>query len=127
MDLQDFSKKYYDYQITKKKIRALLNFSECALPFSGSAKFEKACELFIENNLSTEAAKMIDELLVENNLDYLSWSCKTFWVKKQILMSKIENVQFYLKSPSSKRLDTLKKQMYTKLRMNIKPKQMNLF
>lgn len=84
MELQEFSNKNYKHGINRKKLSALINFSESLDSFKDWQALEYITNWLEQEFLDSEGERFLDHLLTKYGINYLDWSCKSYWVKEQI-------------------------------------------
>lgn len=84
MELQDFSNKNYQHEINRKKLSALINFSESLDSFKDWQALEFITNWLEQEFLDSEGERFLDHLLQKYGINYLDWACKSYWVKNQI-------------------------------------------
>lgn len=84
MDLQEFSNKNYQHEINRKKLSALINFSESLDSFKDWQALEFITNWLEQEFLDSEGERFLDHLLQKYGVNYLDWATKSYWVKNQI-------------------------------------------
>jgi hypothetical protein len=104
MVIEEFSNKYYSYEINKKKLSALINFSESLDSFKDWLALEFITVWLDKEFLEREEEIFLDHLLVKYGINYLDWSYKSMWVKNQIASRRTHQQAFYFEDLEEARM-----------------------
>jgi hypothetical protein len=85
----ELKEKFKNCFVHKKKIRALENYSEVA-PFAEKEYLQLIKKCAKDRFLSQKAADFLCELIEQYDVNFLDWSHKTRWLKKE--MKRLEEV-----------------------------------
>jgi hypothetical protein len=84
MEKGQISNQFFTYETNKKKLDALINFSETVDNFSDWLAIEYLAHWMQKESLGEEGIRFLDYILQKWGVNYLDWCYKTPWVKKQI-------------------------------------------
>lgn len=104
MEEEDFSNKYLTHEINRKKIYALINFSETLDNFTDWLAVEYITRWLNKEFLDKEGERFLDYLLTKYGLNYLDWCYKSPWVKRQIASRRSPQAAFLFEDLEEKKL-----------------------
>lgn len=108
MELEEFSNKYYQHEINRKKISALINFSETMEKTSDWLAFEYISHWLDQEFLDEEGMRFLDHLLTKYGINYLDWSYKSPWVKRQIASKRSAQAAWFFEEVEDERMTRLR-------------------
>lgn len=83
MKYEELKEKFNNFFLHKKKVKALENYAE-ATDFPGKKYIRILKELLVDGFLDDKEEAFLNHQIEKCELDYLSWSHRTKWLKSEI-------------------------------------------